>query len=87
MMDAEEKSRGGIVLPNTYDEKTKLAKVLAVGPGMWNQAGTARVPLEVKPGDVVITTKFSGAEIEVKGEKYKVLTENEIAGIFLGGGE
>lgn len=79
-LEAEEKTAGGIVLPDTAKEKPQLGEVVAVGPGAWSEKGE-RLPLEVKVGDRVIYSKFAGDEIKFKGEKYLILSEREILAV------
>lgn len=76
-MEAEEKTRGGIVLPDTAQEKPQRGKVIAVGPGRILDSGE-RAPLPVKKGDKVLYAKYGGTEIEIDGTTYMILRETDI---------
>ena len=78
-LDVEEKTAGGIVLPDTAKEKPQTAEVLAVGPGKLMDNGD-RAGLSVKVGDQVIYGKYSGTEIKVEGDEVKILRETDILG-------
>jgi chaperonin GroES len=78
--DAEEKTAGGIVLPDTAREKPLMGKVIAVGTGKLLDNGT-RAAMSVKKNDVVLYGKYSGSDIEIDGEDYKILRESEVLGI------
>jgi chaperonin GroES len=76
-LEAEEKTRGGIVLPDTAKEKPQQGKVIAVGPGRMLDTGERATPA-VKKGDIVIFAKYGGAEIELDRKEYKILRESDI---------
>jgi chaperonin GroES len=76
-VEAEEKTAGGIVLPDTAKEKPQRGKVLAIGPGKLLDDGD-RAPLSVSVGDEVIYGKYSGTEIELDGRDVKILRESDI---------
>jgi chaperonin GroES len=78
---AEEKTAGGIVLPDNAKEKPTRGKVLAVGPGKLLESGN-RGPLSVKVGDEVFYGKYSGTEVELSGKKYTVLKETDVLAII-----
>ncbi|NLW84410.1 MAG: co-chaperone GroES [Phycisphaerae bacterium] len=78
--DAEEKTAGGIVLPDTAREKPLMGKVIAVGAGKLLDNGS-RAAMNVKKNDVVLYGKYSGSDIEIDGEDYKILRESEVLGI------
>jgi chaperonin GroES len=78
--EAEEKTAGGIVLPDAAKEKPMMGKVIAVGDGKLLDSGK-RAPLAVKKNDVVLYGKYGGSEVEVDGVEYKILRESEILGI------
>ena len=80
-LEAEEKTAGGIVLPDTAKEKPQQAEVLAVGPGKLDEKG-ARQPMEVKVGDKVLFAKYSGTEVKIEGVEYIILTERDILAII-----
>lgn len=77
VLDAEEKTAGGILLPDTAKEKPQRGKVTAVGAGKIGKDGK-RITLDVKKGDVVLFGKYAGSDVKVDGEDYKILRENEI---------
>lgn len=76
-LDREEKTNTGIYLPDTAKEKPQEGKVLAVGPGRFDDKG-ARVPVDVKVGDVVLYSKYGGTEITIDGEELLVLRESDV---------
>lgn len=76
-LEAEERTAGGIVLPDTAKEKPQRGKVVAIGPGKLNDNGN-RSALSVSVGDEVIFGKYSGTEIEINGEDVKVMRESDI---------
>jgi chaperonin GroES len=71
---------GGLVIPESAQEKSVTAEVLAVGEGAFSPAGV-RIPLSVKPGDVVILSKWGGTEVSVEDNEYMFLREEEILGV------
>ena len=79
-LEGEEKTTGGIVIPDTAKEKPVRGTVVAVGNGKVLENGSAR-RLDVAPGDTVLFTKYSGTEVEIDGEKHLVLREDDIVGI------
>jgi len=78
-LEAEEKTSGGILLPDTAKQKPQQGKVIAVGPGKPTDKGD-RLPLGVKVGDTVLFGKYSGSDVEVNGTEYKILREGDILG-------
>jgi chaperonin GroES len=76
----EEKTKGGIVLPDTAKDKPQEGEVMAVGPGKVLDNGTKLKP-EVKVGDRIIFSKYSGTEIKIEGEEYLILRESDILAI------
>lgn len=81
-LEPEEKTKGGIVLPDTAKEKPQEAKIVAVGKGKVNEEGKV-VPLEVKVGDKILYGKYSGTEITTKdGEEYLILREEDVLAII-----
>ena len=79
--EEEPKTKGGIVLPDTAKEKPQKGKVIAVGTGRVLENGQ-RVPLEVKEGDIVVFAKYGGAEIEIGGEEYVILSERDLLAVL-----
>lgn len=78
--DAEEKTAGGIILPDTAKEKPQIGKVVAIGPGKILDNGK-RGKMSVKKNDKVIYAKYMGNDVEIDGEKYVILKESDILGI------
>ena len=76
----EEKTSGGIIIPDTAKEKPQEGKIVAVGPGRVNKKG-ARVPMEVKKGDQVLFAVYAGTEIKVNGVEHLIMQEDDILGI------
>lgn len=79
--DAEEKTAGGILLPDNAKEKPTRGKVLAVGPGKLLETGN-RGPLSVRVGDEVFYGKYSGTEVDLSGKKYTVLRESDVLAVI-----
>ncbi len=82
-LDPMEKTKGGIVLPATAQEKPKEGEVIAVGEGKVNDKGQ-RTPLAVKPGNKIIFTSYAGTEIKIDGDEYLIMREEDILGIING---
>lgn len=80
-LDAEDKTSGGIVLPDTAKEKPQQGEILAVGPGRVDDKGT-RFALEVKVGDKVLFAKYSGTEVKIEGVEYVILEEKHILAVM-----
>lgn len=80
-IEAEEKTAGGIIIPDTAKEKPMQGKVIAVGAGIRNEKGDI-VPMTVKIGDTVLFGKWSGNEVKINGSDYLVIKESDIIGIF-----
>jgi chaperonin GroES len=76
-LDAEEKTSGGILLPDTAKQKPQQGKVVAVGPGKLLESGS-RALVAVKIGDTVMYGKYAGSEVEVSGKEFKILRESDI---------
>ena len=81
-IDAEEKTKGGIIIPDTAKEKPQEGKVVAVGPGGRDDSGKL-TPLDVKAGDRVLFGKWSGTEIKLDGEDYLIMKESDIMGVLV----
>lgn len=79
--EAEEKTKSGIVLPDSAKEKPTKGKVVSVGPGKLDDKGK-RMELSVRAGDIVYYGKYSGTEIEVEGAKFVILRENDLLGVL-----
>jgi len=80
-LEAEEKTKGGIVLPDSAQEKPQQAKVVAVGKGKVSDEGKV-IPLEVKEGDVVLFGKYSGTELKIEDKELMMLKEDDVLGII-----
>jgi len=82
-LDAEEKTIGGIIIPDTAQEKPMEGEVIAAGPGARNEQGQI-VALEVRAGDRILFGKWSGTEVKLDGEELLIIKESEIMGIIEG---
>ena len=82
-LKAEEKTAGGIIIPDTAKEKPMEGEVIAVGPGARDEAGKL-VPLDVKDGDRILFGKWSGTEVKLDGEELLIMKESDIMGIVEG---
>ena len=80
-IEEEEKTPGGIVLPDTAKEKPQIGEVIAVGQGKRNTKTGELIPLTVKVGDKVVFGKYAGTEIKIDGEEYSIMKESEILAI------
>jgi chaperonin GroES len=80
VLTGEEKTQGGIVLPDTAKEKPQEGEVVAVGPGKILENGT-RVAPEVKVGDIVVFAKYSGTEVKYEGQEYLIIRDSDILAI------
>lgn len=78
---SEEKTAGGIIIPDTAKEKPQEGEVIAVGPGARDETGK-QVPLDVKPGDRVLFGKWSGTEVKIDGEDLLIMKESDIMGVI-----
>jgi len=85
-LEAEEKTSGGIIIPDTAKEKPMEGEVIAVGPGARDEAGKL-VPLDVKDGDRILFGKWSGTEVRLDGEDLLIMKESDILGIIDGSAE
>ncbi len=79
-IEEEERTAGGIIIPDTAKEKPQQGEVIAVGPGSRNEQGQL-FPLDVKAGDRVLFGKWSGTEVKIEGEDYLIMKESDILGI------
>ena len=80
-IDAEEKTKGGIIIPDTAKEKPSQGEIVAVGPGGRDETGQLQ-PLDVKPGDRVLFGKWSGTEVRLDNEEYIIMKESDIMGVL-----
>jgi chaperonin GroES len=82
-VEQEEKSAGGIIIPDTAKEKPMEGEVIAVGPGGRDESGKL-IPIDVKPGDRVLFGKWSGTEVKIEGEELLIMKESDIMGVIEG---
>ena len=80
VLDSEEKTSGGIIIPDTAKEKPQEGEVIAVGPGAKSEDGKVS-PMDVKVGDIVLFGKWSGTEVKIDGKEYSIMKESDIMGI------
>ena len=80
-LDGEEKTAGGIIIPDTAKEKPSEGKIIAVGPGAKTEDGKI-LPMEVKVGDLVLFGKWSGTQVKIDGVEYSIMKESDIMGIM-----
>jgi chaperonin GroES len=83
-IDAETKSTGGIIIPDTAQEKPSQGKIIAVGPGGRDEAGKL-IPIDLKVGDTVLFGKWSGTEVKIDGQDLLIMKESDIMGVIEGG--
>ena len=79
-IDAEQKTAGGIIIPDTAKEKPQEGEIVAAGPGARNEQGQL-VPLDVKPGDRVLFGKWSGTEVKIEGQDLLIMKESDLLGV------
>jgi chaperonin GroES len=79
-IDADQKTKGGIIIPDTAQEKPQEGKVVAVGPGGRDESGKL-IPIDVKAGDRILFGKWSGTEIKIDGEELLIMKESDIMGV------
>jgi len=77
----EEKTKGGIIIPDTAKEKPQEGKVVAIGKGKYSEDGKL-IPIEVKVGDKILFGKYSGSEIKLEGDEHIIMREDDILGIL-----
>jgi len=82
-LEEEEKTKGGIIIPDTAKEKPQEGKVIAVGKGKLTDEGKV-IPLDVKVGDRILFGKYSGTEVKIEGEEHLIMREEDILGIIEG---
>jgi len=81
-IEAEEKSAGGIIIPDTAKEKPQQGEIVAVGPGGRDESGKL-IPIDVKAGDRVLFAKWSGTEVKIDGVEYLIMKESDIMGVLV----
>ncbi len=82
-LEEEEKTKGGIIIPDTAKEKPQEGKVIAVGKGKMTEDGKL-IPLDVKAGDRILFGKYSGTEVKIEGEEHLIMREEDILGVIEG---
>ena len=82
-IEGEEKTRGGIIIPDTFKEKPQEGEVIAVGPGARDESGKL-IPIDVKAGDRVLFGKWSGTEVKIDGEDLLIMKESDVMGVIEG---
>lgn len=80
-IESEEKTAGGIIIPDTAKEKPQEGKIIAVGPGKRDKDG-GLIPLDVKRGDRVLFAKWAGTEFKLDGQEYMIMKEDDILGVI-----
>jgi chaperonin GroES len=80
-IDAEEKSKGGIIIPDTAQEKPSQGEIIAIGPGGRDEAGKL-IPIDVRVGDHILFGKWSGTEVKIDGTDYLIMKESDIMGVI-----
>ena len=81
-LEGEEKTKGGIIIPDSAKEKPQEGKIIAVGPGARDEAGKL-VPLDVKAGDRILFGKWSGTEVKIDGEDLLIMKESDVLGVVV----
>ena len=80
-LEEEEKTKGGIIIPDTAKEKPIEGKVIAAGKGKIKEDGT-KIPMEVKKGDRILFAKYAGAEVKIDGEEHLIMKEDDVLAII-----
>ena len=80
-LEGDEKTKGGIIIPDTAKEKPQEGEIVAVGPGGRDEAGKL-IPIDVKAGDRVLFGKWSGTEVKIEGEELLIMKESDIMGVI-----
>ena len=83
-VESDQKTAGGIIIPDTAQEKPMEGEVLEIGSGARDETGKL-VPLDVKKGDKILSGKWSGTEVKMNGEEYLIMKESDIMGIIISG--
>lgn len=81
-LEAEQKTASGLVIPDTAKEKPQEGKVVAVGPGRFDEDGEKRIPVDVKVNDIVIFSKYGGTEVNHGGETYLLLSSRDVLAVL-----
>ena len=80
-LEAEEKSKGGIIIPDTAREKPQEGEIVAAGPGARDESGKL-IPLDVQAGDRILFGKWSGTEVKIDGQEFLIMKESDIMGVI-----
>jgi len=80
-LEGEEKTKGGIIIPDTAKEKPQEGKVVAVGKGKINEEGKI-LPLDVKKGDKILFSKYAGTEVQIEGDEHIIIREDDVLGVI-----
>ncbi|NIV47807.1 MAG: co-chaperone GroES [Gammaproteobacteria bacterium] len=80
-IEEEEKTKGGIIIPDTAKEKPQEGKVIAVGKGKVSEDGKVQ-PLDVKKGDRILFSKYAGTEVNIEGEEHLIIREDDVLGVI-----
>ena len=80
-IEADERTKGGIIIPDTAKEKPQEGEVIAVGPGARDESGKL-VPIDLKPGDRILFGKWSGTEVKLEGEELLIMKESDVMGVL-----
>ena len=83
-LDSEEKTKGGIIIPDTAKEKPSQGEIIAVGPGGRDESGKL-IPIDLRVGDTVLFGKWSGTEVKIDGQDLLIMKESDIMGVIEGG--
>ncbi len=81
VLDAETKTASGLVIPDTAKEKPQEGKVIAVGPGRFDEDGEKRIPMDIKTGDTVVFSKYGGTEVSYDGKDYLLLSARDVLAV------
>ena len=82
-IESDAKTAGGIIIPDTAKEKPQEGEIIAVGPGARDETGKL-IPLDVKPGDLILFGKWSGTEVKIDGQEYLIMKESDVMGVVEG---
>ena len=82
-IDSDDRTAGGIIIPDTAKEKPQEGEIIAVGPGARDESGKL-IPLDVKAGDRILFGKWSGTEVKIDGQEYLIMKESDVMGIVEG---
>ncbi len=82
-LEAEEKSKGGIIIPDTAREKPQEGEIVAAGPGARDESGKL-IPLDVQAGDRILFGKWSGTEVRIDGQEFLIMEESDLLGVIPG---